>query len=70
MYKRMWDEVPQDKAVSLEVIHKLMKGLEEEYLEAGTDEERVALADMSVFILVSFLAVLSGEKTLKISMGE
>ena len=70
MHKRMGDEVRQDKAVTLAVIHKLMEGLEEEYLGSRTEEERGELADMSVFILASFLAALRGEETLKISLGE
>ena len=61
----MGDEVHQDKTVTLEVIHKLMEGLEEEYFEAGTDEERGDLVDMSVFILASFLAPLRGEEIWK-----
>ena len=40
MHKRMGDEDHQDKTVTLEVIHNLMKGLEEDYFEAGTDEKR------------------------------
>jgi len=45
MHKRLRDEVRQNKVVTLEMVHKLMEGLEEEYLEAGTDEERRDLAD-------------------------
>ena len=70
MHKRMGDEVRQDKAITLEVIHKLMEGLEEEFLGSRSNEERSALADMAVFSLASFLAALRGEETLKISLGE
>ena len=37
---------------------------------AGTDEGKGDLADMSVFILASFLAALIGDETLKISLEE
>ena len=65
----MGDEVRQGKAIILEVTHRLMEELGEEYLEAGYDDERKALADMSVFVLASLLAALRGEDTLKISLG-
>ena len=65
----MGDEVRQGKAIILEVTHRLIEELGEEYLEAGSDDERKALADMSVFVLASLLAALRGEETLKISLG-
>ena len=69
IHKHMGDEVRQGKVITLEVTHRLIEGLEEEYLEAGFDDEREALVDMSVFVLASLLAALRGEETLKISLG-
>ena len=54
----MRNEVRQDKVVILEVINKLMEGLEEEYLKPRTDDEKGILADISVFILASLLETL------------
>ena len=54
MNKRMEDDVCQDKEITLEVVHKLIEKLEEDYLEADNDEERGTLANMKVFVLVFF----------------
>ena len=54
MHNRMEDEVWQDKAMTLEVIYRVMEGLEDERLKAKNDEEKGSLADMAVFVLVSF----------------
>ena len=70
MHKRMGDVVHQDKAVTLEVIHKLVEGLEEDYLEGKTYREKEKIADIAVFILGSFLGGLRGEETLRIVLGE
>ena len=70
MHKRMGDELRQDKGVTLEVIHRVMEGLEDEHVETKNDEEKRSLADIAVFVLVSFLAALRGEETLKISLGD
>ena len=47
-----------------------MEGLEEEFSEAETDDEKEELANMSVLILVLFLVALIGEDTLKMNLGE
>ena len=60
----------QDKAVALEVIHKLVEGLEEDYLEGKTDREKEKIADTALFNLRSFLAGLRGEETLRIVLRE
>ena len=70
MHKRMGDEVDQDKAVTLEVVHKLIEGLEVEYARASGDQLKESIVDMGVFILASFLAGLIGEETLKLVLGE
>ena len=70
MHKRMGDEVHQDKAVTLEVVHKLIDGLEVEYTRASSDKFKEHIVDMGVFILASFLAGLRGEETLKLVLGE
>ena len=60
----------QDKVVILEVIHRLMEGLEEEYLKPGTDDERGILVDISVFILASFLETLRRRGDFEIRLGK
>ena len=37
MHERIGDKVRQDKTVKLEVAHKLIKGLEEEFLGSKMD---------------------------------
>ena len=54
MYNRMGDVVKQDKVVTLDVIHNLIEGLEEDFL---TEPEQVAkekISDATLFILASF----------------
>ena len=70
MHKRMRDEVRQDKVVILEFVHRMIEGLEEEFLRAKMDIVRGELCDMAVFVLSSFLAAFRGEETFKISLSE
>ena len=70
MHKRMGDVVHQDKAVTLDVVHKVIEGLEVDYLEERNDGAKEKIADVAVFVLASFLAALRGEETLKIVLGE
>ena len=41
----MGDEVLQDQAITLAVIHELVDGLEREYMVCGIKEEREGLVD-------------------------
>lgn len=70
MHKRMGDEVHQDKAITLDVVHRLVEGLELEYLNSPNNLDKQNFVDMTVFILASFLAGLRGEETLKLVLGE
>ena len=70
MHKRMGDEVHQDKAITLGMVHRLVEGLELEYLNSSNDVDKEEFADMAVFILALFLAGLRGEETLKLVLGE
>ena len=70
MHKRMRDEVRQDLVVSLEVIHKLVEGLEEDYKSARDVKGREKLADLAVFVLAAFLAGLRGGEVTKLILGE
>ena len=70
MHKRITDEVHRDKAITLDVAHRLVEGLELEYLNSSNDVDKEKFADMAVFILASFLAGLRGEETLKLVLGE
>ena len=58
MYKRMENEVRQDKAFTLNVMHRLVGGIEEEYSKSDRDKERGEVTDMTVFIVAAFLGVL------------
>ena len=51
----MFDVVHQDKAVTLEVLHKFVEGLEEGYLEEKNVREKEKIVDTAVFVLGSFL---------------
>ena len=70
IYKCMGDKGRQNKVVTLEVVHRLMYGLEGENSDTKTDVIINELSDMAVFVLASFLVALREEKTLKISLGE
>ena len=70
IHKRMGDEVRQDIVVSLDVVHKLVEDLEEEYKLAGDVDEMVKLTDLAVFVLAPFLAGLRGEEVTKLILEE
>lgn len=52
------------------MVYRLIEGLEEEYINAVSDNIRGELADIFVFVLTSFLVALRGEEILKIFLGE
>ena len=56
--------------MTLEVVHRMIEGLEEDFLEAKTNVLRGELYDMALFALPSFLAALRGEDILKIILSE
>lgn len=60
MHKRMVDEVHQDQAVILGVVHKLVYGLERDYQSSKIEEERDSFVDQAVFVLAAFLVALRG----------
>ena len=70
MHKRMGDEVRQDQAITLNVIHKLVEVLKQNYKHCLTDNAKERIADLAVFTLASFLAGLRGEETMKMVLGE
>ena len=70
MHKRMGDEVHQDQAVTLGVVHKLVDGLERDFIASRIDEEKDSLVDQAIFILAAFLAALRGEEVFKLVLGE
>ena len=55
MHKRMGDEVHQDQAVTLGVVHKLVEGLERDFIASRIDEEKDSLVDQAIFIFGSLL---------------
>ena len=60
MHKRMGVEVRQDKAENLEVVYRLMEGIEKEFSASETNVEREYFSDISVCILASFLTAIRG----------
>ena len=70
MHKQKGDVVKQDKAVTLDVIHKLVEELERYFLAKQELALNVKILDATVFILESFLGGLRGEETLKLVLGE
>ena len=56
MHKIIGDEVHQDKVVTLKVVHKLIEGLEDEYVKACGDQVKENIVYIGVFILASSLA--------------
>ena len=61
IHKRMGDIVKQDKVVTLNVIHKLIEGLEEDFLTEPEQAAKENISDAALFILTSFLERLRGE---------
>ena len=53
---------PEDKVVTLEVVHKLIERLEDEFHQSINDEVSEEVADVSVFVLASFLGNFSEKK--------
>ena len=45
MHKRMGDEVHQDQAITLEVVHRLVDNLERDYKDSGGNEKREHIAN-------------------------
>ena len=70
MHKRMGDVVKQDKAVTLDVVHRLVEGLKKDFLSEQDQAAKEKVADAAVFILVSFLGGVRGEETLKLVLRE
>ena len=70
MHKRMGDEVYQDQAITLAVIHKLIEGLDIDFNQSKSIEEKEGIADQAVFVLAAFLAALRGEEVFKLVLGE
>ena len=70
MHKRMNDEVHQDQAVTLGVVHQLIEGLERDFIASKIEEEKDSLTDQAIFTLEDFLAALREEEVLKLVRGE
>ena len=66
----MGDVIKQDKTVTLDVIHRLIEGLEEYFLNELEPAAKEKISDAALFILASFLGGLRGEETLKLVLGE
>jgi len=54
----------------LEVIYKLIEGLKKNYLQGRSDREKEKIADITVFVLCTFLAGLREEETKGIASGK
>ena len=70
MHKRMNDEVHQDQAVTLGVVHQLIEGLERDFIASKIEEEKDSLVDQAIFTLEDFLAALRGEEVLRLVWGK
>ena len=70
MHKRMGDEVHQDQAITLAVMHKLIEGLDFDFDRSKSNEEKGVIADQAVFVLAAFFAALRGEEVFKLVLGE
>ena len=66
----MGDEVHQDKAIAIAVVHKVVEILETGYHSRRSDGERKIIANVTVFVFAYFFAGLREEETLKIVLGE
>ena len=55
MHKRMGDEVHQDQAITLAVMHKLIEGLDFDFDRSKSNEEKGVIADQAVFFWQPFL---------------
>ena len=58
----MEDEVHQDQEVSLAIVHKLVDGLERDFLSSRIEEEKTDFVVQGMFILATFLTVLRGKE--------
>ena len=54
MHKRIGDVVKQDKTVALDVIHRLIGGLKEDFLIELELAAKESISDAALFILASF----------------
>ena len=54
IHKQMSDMVKQNKAVTLDVIHKLVEGLKRYFLSKQELASKENISDAAVFILASF----------------
>ena len=70
IYKRMEYEVHQDQAVTLELVHRLIKDLEKNSQDDVRNDKREYIANQADFKLVVFLAALREEKVFKLNLGE
>lgn len=70
MHKRMGDVVQQDIVLTLDVVHKLIKGLEQDFLSKQGQAAKKNISDVTVCILAPLLGGLISEKTLKLVLGE
>ena len=55
MHKRIGNVVKQDKAVTLDVIHRSIEGLEEDFLIEPEQATKENISDEALFIFASFL---------------
>ena len=63
-------EVHQDQAVTLELVHRLIKDLEKNPQDDVRNDKREYIANQADFKLVVFLAALREEKVFKLNLGE
>ena len=62
--------VHQDKTVTLEVLYKIVEGLEKKYLVEENDREKKKIVDTVVFVLCIFSSGSRGEEILRVVLEE
>ena len=60
----------QDQAVSLNIMHKMVEGLKEEYESAEVAEDKEKVTEILVFMLAVFLTGLIGGEVTKLILGD
>ena len=68
-HSRMGDIVKKDFAVSIEVLHELMRRLDQDWDRATTAEEKLRTAEIGTFCVVCFCGMLRGEEIVMMEMS-
>ena len=70
MYKWMDNEVHQNQAVTLEVVHNLVDRFGRDFITRKIGEKREGFVDQTIFVLAVFWVVLREKELFKLVLGE